>query len=111
VLSSTGSTSRIRHDYIGLPGAHLRRVWTDLALWDLLEIEAGLRGPQAGDAVRPTTVWHEANPGDIGVLEGFVGQPLLGEDSITFHASTFRGPSSDGSSCGRPAAQAASAPR
>ncbi len=87
----------IRHDYIGMPGDELRQAWTDLALWDLLEIEAGLRGPQGGDAVRLTTAWHGASPGDIGVLGGFVGQiPPRGEGSITFNAVTFRGPAADG---------------
>jgi hypothetical protein len=93
---ATMSTGSIRHDYLALPGAKLRQVWTDLALWDLLDVEAGLRGPQGGDAVRLTTDWYEANAGDIGVLGGFVDQPLPGEGSITFNPSTFRGPSQNG---------------
>lgn len=96
LVPATASTRSIRHDYVGLPGARLRQVWTDLALWDLLDIEAGLRGPQGGDAVRLTTAWHEADAGDIGVLDGFVGEPLPGAGSITLHPSTFRGPSHDG---------------
>lgn len=105
-LPATTSTSRIRHDDVGLPGARLRQAWTDLALWDLLDIEAGLRGPQGGDAVRLTPPWYEAGPGDVGVLDGFVGQPLPGDGSITLHPSTFRGPSPDGQfvvrACGIP---------
>jgi len=93
---ATMSTGSIRHDYLALPGAKLRQVWTDVALWDLLDVEAGLRGPQGGDAVRLTTDWYEANAGDIGVLGGFVDQPLPGEGPITFNASTFRGPSQNG---------------
>jgi hypothetical protein len=96
LVPATASTSSIRHDYVGLPATQLRQVWTEAALWDLLDIEAGLRGPQGGDAVRLTTPWHEARTGDIGVLDGFVGQPLPGEGSITFNPSTFRGPSGDG---------------
>ncbi len=90
-------SARIRHDYVGVPGARLRQVWTDLALWDLLEIEARLRGPQGGDAVRLTTPWHGADTGDIGVLDGFVGQPPQGQQgSITFNPRTFRGPGHQG---------------
>ncbi len=96
LLPPTRSTNRIRHNYLGLPGARLRQAWTDLALWDLLDIQAGLRGPRGGDAVRLTAAWHDADPGDIGVLDGFVGQPLPGEGSITFHPSTFRGRAHDG---------------
>jgi hypothetical protein len=84
LLPPTRSTNRIRHNYLGLPGARLRQAWTDLALWDLLEIPAGLRGPQGGDAVRLTTAWHDADPGDIGVLDGFVGQPLPAKDPSRF---------------------------
>jgi hypothetical protein len=61
---------------------------------------AGRRGRTAwtagGDAVRLTTPWYEADADDIGVLGDFVGQPAPGEGSITFHPSTFRGPSRDG---------------
>jgi len=90
-------SDRIRHDYVGVPGDELRQAWTDLVLWDLLEIEAGLRGPQGGDAVRLTTAWQGANPGDIGVLGGFVGQTPPGDaGSITFNPVTFRGPAADG---------------
>ncbi len=89
--------ARIRHDYVGVPGDELRQTWEGLALWDLLEIEAGLRGPHGGDAVRLTTAWYEANAGDIGVLDGFVGQPPpRGQGRITFNASTFRGPTRRG---------------
>jgi hypothetical protein len=87
----------IRHDYVGVPGDELRQTWDALALWDLLDIEAGLRGPQGGDAVRLTTAWNKAKAGDIGVLDGFVGQPPpRGQGRITFNASTFRGPTRRG---------------
>ena len=97
LVPQTVSTGYIRHDYVGVPGDELRQVWTDRAMWDLLEIEAGLRGPQAGDAVRLTTAWHQADAGDVGVLDGYVGQALTDDaGSVTFNASTIRTPASDG---------------
>lgn len=97
LVPGTATSGRIRHDYVGVPGDELRQAWTDLAMWDLLDIEAGLRGPQGGDAVRLTTAWYEANAGDIGVLDGFVGQPPPGGTaSITFNPTILRGPATGG---------------
>jgi hypothetical protein len=97
LVHAAQSQARIRHDYVGVPDAHLREVWDGLALWDLLEIEAGLRGPQGGDAVRLTTAWYEAEAGAIGVVNGFVGEPPeRDQGSITFHARTFRGQTNAG---------------
>jgi hypothetical protein len=97
LVAGTATSGRIRHDCVGVPGDELRQAWTDLAMWDLLDIEAGPRGPQGGDAVRLTTAWYEANVGDIGVLDGFVGQPPPGgAASITFNPATFRGAANGG---------------
>jgi hypothetical protein len=89
--------AHIRHDYVGLPSDELRQIWSDLALRDLLEIEAGLRGPPGGDAVRLSAPWQGANTGDIGVLDGCVGQrPPREQGRITFNARTFREPTRRG---------------
>jgi hypothetical protein len=97
LVRASAPAARVHHDYIAIPGDELRQTWDGLALWDLLDIQAGLRGPQGGDAVRLTTAWYEANAGDIGVLDGFVGQPPpRRQGRITFNARTFRGPTRRG---------------
>jgi hypothetical protein len=97
LVSASASAAHIRHDYVGVPGDELRQTWNGLALWDLLEIEADLRGPQGGDAVCLTTPWQGASTGDIGVLDGVVGQtPPREQGRITFNATTFRGPTRRG---------------
>jgi len=97
LVHGSQSSTRTHHDYIGTPDAELRDTWNSLALWNLLEIEAGMRGPQGGDAVRLTTAWYEAQAGDIGVLDGFAGEPAeRDQGSITFNPRTFRGQTSSG---------------
>jgi hypothetical protein len=51
--------------------------------------------PQAGDAVRLLGFWYDLEPGDIGVIGGYVGQ-RQDEASITFRASTYRATARDG---------------
>jgi len=107
LVHGSQSAARVRHDYVGSPDAEVRDAWNGLALWDVLEIQAGLRGPQGGDAVRLTMPWHGAVAGDIGVLNGYVAErPERDQGSITFNPRTFR----DAATSGRTVVRASGGP-
>jgi hypothetical protein len=84
------------HGYIhgypntGVPGH------APIDLKDVTRLCAGAplpRPPLAGDAVRlagPSPWTDEVATGDLGVVDGMVGEPIATGVAITFHASTFR---------------------
>jgi hypothetical protein len=89
IPATTPAPTTVHHTHLHLPGARLRQAWTDLAMWDLLDIAAGRRGPQGGDAVRLITPVRQLGAGEIGVLLGDLGRPLRFEvATIVVHPAT-----------------------
>lgn len=87
----------IRHQALMVPGPRLREAWTQLALWELLEIHAGLREPHGGDAVLWMSTWGGVPAGAIGVIQGRVGHtPSNGYGLVSVGGRLFRGPTRRG---------------